>query len=606
MVQEWKCTSFNEYSRIRLRAARDGGAPGGIVAGRPASDRPARLPPGGPETQVFRARARRLGLAFEPQPVLAGAITPDLDAIRRATIAMSGDGDQLVYLAPEEAALAGISSWIHAFPRFTWRLRVTTRTALRMALVAAASRRLAQEAVARLAEFRPDLSARRVATPVQVALLAAVLVVVLAATLHLPMAALLTLNLVGAVFFFGVTALRGLAAAQVGVAPAAEPALPDLPLRLPHYTVLVPLYREANMVPELVVALNALDWPRDRLDIKLLLEADDTETIAAARAATAGAPYEVVVIPAIGPRTKPKALAFALPFARGAFVTVYDAEDRPHPAQLREAYDAFRASGPDVACFQAPLVINNGRANWLTLSFAVEYAALFDGLLPLLAGLRMPLPLGGTSNHFRREALERVGGWDPYNVTEDADLGIRLARFGYRCLTLDLPTLEEAPLRLGAWVGQRTRWFKGWLQTWLVHMRHPVRLVRELGPRGTLGFLLIGTGLVLSSVIYPVYLVTLLAMVTEPLSLWGDGGILAAVVVGVNLFNLGAGYLAMAVLSGRALRMRGRHEEAAGIILLPIYWLLMSYASYRAIWQLVVRPHYWEKTPHGTAMPAPT
>jgi len=191
-----------------------------------------------------------------------------------------------------------------------------------------------------------------------------------------------------------------------------------------------------------------------------------------------------------------------------------------------------------------------------------------------------------------------VSGWDPFNVTEDADLGLRLARFGYRAATLDLPTLEEAPAALGPWLRQRTRWFKGWMQTWLVHMRRPRQLARDLGARGLLGFTLIGTGLIVSSLVYPVYIATLLAMATDPIALWGDGGVFAAVVLGVNLFNLIAGYMAMAVLSGRALKLRGREDQMRGLILLPVYWLLMSLASYRALFELVLRPHHWEKTPH--------
>jgi cellulose synthase/poly-beta-1,6-N-acetylglucosamine synthase-like glycosyltransferase len=206
------------------------------------------------------------------------------------------------------------------------------------------------------------------------------------------------------------------------------------------------------------------DWPRDRLDIKLVLEAGDRATVAAIRRRVASASYEIVIVPPIGPRTKPKALSYALAFARGEFVTVYDAEDRPHPLQLREAHAAFCRAGRDLACLQSSLVIDNGETSWLARLFTIEYAALFDGLLPALAKLGMPLPLGGTSNHFRRAALEAVGGWDPFNVTEDADLGIRLARFGYRAATIALPTLEEAPADLGPWIRQRTRWFKGWMR----------------------------------------------------------------------------------------------------------------------------------------------
>jgi cellulose synthase/poly-beta-1,6-N-acetylglucosamine synthase-like glycosyltransferase len=291
-------------------------------------------------------------------------------------------------------------------------------------------------------------------------------------------------------------------------------------------------------------------------------------------------------------------LAFALPLCRGAFVTVYDAEDRPHPGQLREAFAIFRRSPPEVACLQSALVVDNRHPNWLSRLFAIEYAALFDAVLPALAALAMPLPLGGTSNHFRRAALEDAGGWDPYNVTEDADLGLRLARFGYRSGTLDLPTREEAPTAFGDWLKQRTRWSKGWMQTWLVHTRNPLRLARDLGPRGFLGFNLISTGLIVSSLVYPIYLFLLLVAAIDPLRLWSDGGAFAAMLTGINLFNLVAGYMAMAILGHRALRLRGREREAGALVLLPVYWLMTSLASYRALAQLLTRPHYWEKTPH--------
>jgi cellulose synthase/poly-beta-1,6-N-acetylglucosamine synthase-like glycosyltransferase len=430
--------------------------------------------------------------------------------------------------------------------------------------------------------------------PQIVAMVAMALGMAVAVVLH-PTALVVAANLIGAIFFFGVSTLRFVAA---GLVRRAQPMLASRSGELPVYTLLVPLHGEAGMVRGLVDALNRIDWPRDRLDIKIILEASDPETIAVVRRTVGGAPYEIVVVPNGTPRTKPRALAYAMQFVRGEFITVYDAEDRPHPHQLREAYAAFREAGPDVACFQSSLVIDNAQAGWLAQLFAIEYAALFDGLLPALAAFGMPLPLGGTSNHFRRAALEHVGGWDPFNVTEDADLGVRLARFGYRAATLSLPTLEEAPTALGPWVRQRTRWFKGWMQTWLVHTRHPLRLARELGAGGLLGFMLIGTGMIVSSLIYPVYLGTLLAMLTNPLVLWGDGGLVASGVVGVNLFNLVAGYFAMIVLSGRALRLRGRGGEAGGLFLLPLYWFLMSLASYRAIFELAVRPHYWAKTPH--------
>ncbi len=207
-----------------------------------------------------------------------------------------------------------------------------------------------------------------------------------------------------------------------------------------------------------------LEYPPEKLDIKLVLESDDFDTLFALERIRLGSQVEVIIAPEYGPRTKPKALNAALPFARGTYTVVYDAEDRPEPGQLRAAFDRFRAEGDDVACVQACLTIDNTADSWLSRMFTAEYAAQFDLFLPGLARIGLPLPLGGSSNHFRTRVLRAVGGWDPYNVTEDADLGMRIARYGYRATVTDSTTYEEAPAHLGAWLRQRTRWFKGWVR----------------------------------------------------------------------------------------------------------------------------------------------
>ena len=552
--------------------------------------------------RAYAERARRLGLPFASEVRLDAGASVDMAAIRQGSFAKSPGTAGMAFVAPEEETLPEIAHWLARYPVARQRLSVATPTAIRSALVRAGAQRFAVNAVNRLAILYPDLSARRVVTGRQlVAGLGLAATVVLALRVA-PEPTVIALNLIGAFFFFGLSVLRFIAAGFVAgrtlgdadADAAADGADDDRPV----YTILVPLLHEAHLVVDLVTALGRIDWPRDRLDIKLIVEADDPETIAAAEAWGQGPPFEVIVVPAGEPRTKPKALSFALPFARGEFVTVYDAEDQPHPQQLRAAYATFLRSPPEIACLQSTLAVDNGDASLLARSFAIEYSALFDGLLPTLASLDMPLPLGGTSNHFRRAALVEVGGWDPFNVTEDADLGLRLARFGYRSATLDLPTLEEAPATLWPWMRQRTRWFKGWMQTWLVHTRQPLRLLHELGWRRFLGFNLIATGLIVSALIHPVYLATLVVVATNPLDLWGDGGAFAAMVVGVNLFNLFAGYTAMATLAKRTLELRANGRQAWALVLLPIYWLLMSLASYRALVQLAVRPHTWEKTPH--------
>ena len=233
---------------------------------------------------------------------------------------------------------------------------------------------------------------------------------------------------------------------------------------LPIYTIVVALYDEASAVPGLVAALRELDYPAEKLQVIFVLEPDDTATREALLQLDPGAPFEILIAPDLGPRTKPKALNAALALAKGTFIAVFDAEDRPARDQLHRALDAFLGNGSDIACVQARLTIDNTRDSWLARLFTAEYAGQFDVLLPGLAQLRLPLPLGGSSNHFRTEALREAGGWDPYNVTEDADLGMRLARLGYRAAVIDSTTYEEAPARIKPWIRQRTRWFKGWMR----------------------------------------------------------------------------------------------------------------------------------------------
>ena len=230
---------------------------------------------------------------------------------------------------------------------------------------------------------------------------------------------------------------------------------------------------------------------------------------------------------------------------------------------------------------------------------AIEYAGLFAALLPALTALHLPIPLGGTSNHFRRDILEEVGAWDAYNVTEDADLGFRLARSGYRVATLNSQTMEEACETFPQWLGQRTRWLKGWIQTYFVHMRAPARSLRELGPAGFAALNILIGGMVLSALVHPLFVgfigwkLATGALAAAPVNL--AGWWLAA----LNIWNLTIGYAAAMLLAWVGLGMAGRHELRPAICWMPLYWLLISFAAYRALFDYLRRPFHWEKTEHG-------
>ncbi|GBE44049.1 beta-monoglucosyldiacylglycerol synthase [bacterium BMS3Bbin10] len=424
-----------------------------------------------------------------------------------------------------------------------------------------------------------------------------------------PIATLLVLAAIATLFFGLVVALRLIACINLIVALPMEwmrrkrPRIADADL--PVYTILVPLFEERAVLSQLTQALSRLDYPAARLDIKLIFESVDPDTLAYAE--TLGLPpnFEFIVVPDRQPRTKPKAVNYALHFARGDFVVIYDAEDQPDPGQLRKALDAFASGPPNLACVQARLTIENAPENWLTKQFAIEYAALFSGILPTLQRLGLPIPLGGTSNHFRASALKWLGAWDAFNVTEDADLGMRLYRHGYICRMLDCETSEEAPCSFKPWLYQRTRWLKGWMQTYFVHMRAPLKLWRQLGTGRFLGFQVMVGGLIFSALVHPLFYALIALKISTGTPFFDPSGVLGLHVWLLALFNVAVGYLASMALCLITLR-RGNARLALHILFMPAYWLLISLAAYRALLQLITRPFYWEKTEHGVSRMTPS
>lgn len=383
--------------------------------------------------RLFRAMAAALDIPFldriDPSRLIFREDDPAM-LLRRPTgpqIARyeNPDGEATILLAPDRGDLGLLADFLRRKPHLRERLRFTTPSLLRAAVLARGASATAVWAKNGLFDRFPHLSARIVMNAWQGAAVGALVVALPVAFALAPQTTFLVVHLASSLFFLSCVGLRLVAAFALRRAKPAQIASPD-PARMPRYCVLVALYREAPIVPDLLVALSKLVWPRGKLEVKLVCEADDHPTLEALRAQPLKPWIEIVEVPPGHPRTKPKALNFALPLTSADFVVLYDAEDRPHPWQLIEAWQTFEAEDDDLACLQAPLIISNSGQSPLTRLFGFEYAALFRGLLPFLARHCVLLPLGGTSNHFRRAALETVGGWDAYNVTEDADLGARL------------------------------------------------------------------------------------------------------------------------------------------------------------------------------------
>jgi glycosyltransferase XagB len=401
--------------------------------------------------------------------------------------------------------------------------------------------------------------------------------------------------LVSVVFKFVTCMVGSRYEAVDSVTPEEIAALDDT--ELPLYTILVPVYHEANVVGLLMDNLGRLDYPKEKLEIFLLLEADDDETRQAAMAAHPPETVTFVTVPPGHPQTKPKACNVGLYLARGEFLVIYDAEDRPDPQQLKAAVVAFRRSDEHSVCVQAALNYFNAEENALTRLFTLEYSFWFDYMLPGLEALHLPIPLGGTSNHFRTQALRQLGGWDPFNVTEDADLGIRSAALGQTVGVIGSTTYEEANRAYGNFVRQRSRWVKGYLMTTLVHLRHPIELVRRLGLFKSFGFaLLVGGTPIAFLLLPPLYILFIVSLVFSPATL---SKIFPGPVLWMGLASFIIGNALMIYVSLMGVFKRGRYRMAVWALANPLYWLLHSVASYKALWQLIVKPHYWEKTVHG-------
>lgn len=411
---------------------------------------------------------------------------------------------------------------------------------------------------------------------------------------------LLVITIVSSLYFMALTGFRLLLfwlSLRQSTATAQSTALAGD--ALPMITVLCPMYDEADSLPHLVRSLRELDYPTDKLDIKIVLEADDDETRTAAVRHCEGKAFEIIIVPDGGPRTKPKACNHALWRALGELIVIYDAEDRPEPDQLRKAATAFHHGPDDLVCVQARLNYYNRDRTWLTRLFSIEYAVYFDIILPGLSHLNLPVPLGGTSNFFRTEALINVGGWDPYNVTEDADLGMRLAAAGYRCTVIDSTTFEEAVGTVGPWIRQRSRWIKGFVQTWLVHTRLPIwPPTRKTLKRLVSVHLMIGATLVnalFSPLLIILFILTATGVVGLPGHPWTNGFFSLA------MLSFLAGNLTQYILHLLGPVERHWFHYAPWTLLLPVYGLLQWLAGLKSLIQLVRAPHYWEKTEHDPA-----
>lgn len=548
------------------------------------------------EDGFYRALASELGLPFlAERPVLraGGSYGAMLRAGRAPT---AGSPRSVVVIAPEGPALRRM---LESGPCGQAGVAVTTPRLFEEGLRSANSLAIAQHAAGLDEAGLARDSARTGASRGQVIATGIGLAAATLGSVFAPLQSFFALALLLGPIFLGLILLR--------LAAAVERSWPDLwrtqrwrldDGRLPVYTVAVPMYREEKVLRQMLRALSALDYPTAKLDIRLLIEADDAGMRAELSRMALPAHVSVTVVPPGEPRTKPRALNIALLEARGTLFTIFDAEDIPDPQQLRLAAARFHRAPRDLACLQARLVIDHAEEGVLPSLFALEYAGLFEVINPGLLRAGLPIMLGGTSNHFRTEVLRSLGGWDAWNVTEDADLAVRLAKAGYRIDDLPSETREEAPVTVKAWLKQRSRWIKGYMQTVVTHSRRPLALLREAGLAATFTFAALALGTIVTALGYPIFAVAAAFAYLEG-SLFAPADAFAtftaAFALAIWLFGMLALFLPPAI---GALR---RPALLRLLPLLPLYYGLVSIAAWMALYEYFNRRFVWNKTEHGLA-----
>ncbi len=554
---------------------------------------------GGVEERFFyRCLARHLGVPFIDEPIALLDMPAETyaQALHAGVVPFAGPMGSAWLAAPRGPQLVALFRGAKRGDGPRSRLTITTPAHLSRCVRDKARRKIAADASFDLLSFDRELCAQSGPNLFQKSCACGgAFIFVISFVMAPALAAGFWAAFTGLMFLASIVFRLWVSANAIGTSSARRLKLEDH--QLPTYTILVALYHEARIARRLVANLERIDYPRAKLEIKLILEEDDRETYHALAALRLSPVYEIIVAPPGQPRTKPRALNVALPLARGSLLAVFDAEDAPDPQQLRLAAERFAHAPSNLACLQGRLSIENARENWLTGLFAIEYSALFELQNIGLADMHLPFPVSGSSNHFRTAVLREIHGWDAWNVTEDADIGLRLARFGYCVDVLDSVTLEEAPLSRKAWLGQRRRWYKGWFQSFVTVSRSPFQVMAEIGFARSASLALLFVGLLVGPLFWIPASLILIGTIAANVWTASDFWSLCLSTLWTSVCLAGLGSILWHALMG--MKRRRLLDLWPVLPLLLPYYGLHTIAAWMALYELFRHPFHWQKTEHG-------
>lgn len=370
---------------------------------------------------------------------------------------------------------------------------------------------------------------------------------------------------------------------------------------LPIYTIILPVRdEEYSILKNLLDSINNLDYPKDKFDIKFVVDEEDIKTIEAGKELLKKFNFDLIIVPDYRIKSKPLSCNYALKFIKGEYITIYDAEDRPEKYQLKKAIQKFKELGNDYVCLQASLHFYNKYKNFLTYCFSIEYSMWFDFTIRSIDKFGSFFPLGGTSNHFKAKKLLELGKWDGFNVTEDAELGVRIARAGYKVSYLNSITEEECPITIHAWIKQRTRWIKGFMQTFCEYMffKKPICIKSTINfkPIRKLKFFDIITFNLFIMMSFFFFITMMVIFLNLDIATNIKDFKLLIIMSYINIFS----FLIMTYMSFIIIIVKNKIKfNVFYLILFPFYWILHYIAGVRACYYLIVKPFYWAKTKHG-------